>query len=476
MSLFYYPNYILKRKLGTIELFNKIKPLLQFEKNSNIKETTYIVARSKVKTILVPKDFLKKINRYDNLLKKLNLNKQKNQFKNTLFFCLFKKKNYAFDYFFKDNPYILHYYAFDNIYNEFLLFKKKSFRQTVQKNKNVENLFINKYSFKYFFENLSYQELKITNSLILLNDSFKFIVNDTFLIILNLIKINFLKYFKIFFSNFCILNFEENKRTERISFKFILNFYIKQLILNCLLKLINIYFCSSINNWIIIIKTYLFKKINKNYSNEPLSILIRLNNFYTRFFYFYFKLLKYYFLTKDPFFLFQKNKTIIKNFIYNNLFKKKKINYKIDNLEIKVKNYKISYYTGLKDYKHVSLITLKLMKINTLNYKNFKDFFNLTFLSKNKEQKRYISRKLLLILKKKHNNKSNYWVSKKYQFRTINKLAFLEIMPLNIAYQKLQFLKKKEKTYLKLKKKINNYIFKNLLVKKYISTNYLCST
>ena len=98
-------------------------------------------------------------------------------------------------------------------------------------------------------------------------------------------------------------------------------------------------------------------------------------------------------------------------------------------------------------------------------------------LSKTNQQTSIIN-KFLSIIKKKHNNKSNSWVLDKYLFKTFYKLLFIktEYQNFNKLYitfntQKLTFLKKKS-LFLKLKKKSNNYSFKNILVKNNIFLTY----
>ena len=165
-----------------------------------------------------------------------------------------------------------------------------------------------------------------------------------------------------------------------------------------------------------------------------------------------------------------------------------KKNDKINKSKIKVKNYSTYLKVPLSE---------QLRKINTLNNN---DFLNLIFSKQklNKETETDIFSKLLLIVKKKHNNKSNSWVFNKYRFKTFYKLIFLKFKYQNISlmagsssgaklsspasarYKKINNITSEEKdsfnnkklTFLKLKKKKNNYIYKNVLVKNNLLLTY----
>lgn len=534
MSLFYYPTSIFKknsnfsRNKEIVEsnlLFTETKSLLQvkndikFGENYSItiKKPIAIFTKSKIKNITLTKKFSQKIYSLNSLVyfsnsvvKKFNF--KKNKFKNIFFDYLrqsiktkekqlrngpskYKKKSlnknfliqskikfdFIINYFLKNNNYILYDCSYYNLFNYNILFgsvaKEKYFLP--KKVNTIENLYLNKDYYKNFLATINFEteeKSMIKASLIKNFNSFKieFIINSIFLIILNFIKTNIRKYLKLVELNFNILSQGKNQKKEKISLKQILNKYIKQLTFNCLLKLIIIY-SNSINIKNINIKNYLLKKIYVNNSNQPLSILINLNNFYNRFFNFYFKFLIFYFSLSSVHFCFQ--------LVSLRLWPFKK-NDKINKSKIKVKN----YFTYLK-----VPLSKKLRKTNTLD-NNY--FLNLVFSKHKLNKKTDIFRKLLLIVKKKHNNKSNSWVLNKYLFKTFYKLIFLKFKYQNISlmtssrarlsnhplirYKKINNITSEEKEsfnkkkliFLKLKKKMNNYIYKNILVKNNILLTY----
>ena len=387
-----------------------------------------------------------------------------------------KKNNNIYS---KENPNKVYRYKILNVLLHGKYFQIKSVN-------NIKKL----YFYRCIFKKTSvsfFQQSKVIYHFLELEKFFSkkviFNMNYAFITILNFLKLKVLKNLKVTYAIFYFSKSVQNKK--KFSFKLILNNYIKNLIINCLLKLINIYFYSSFNNLIVNTKNYLVKKILIRNSNKPLSIIINFNNFYNRFFNIYFILLNYYFFVPN-----------LSNQICDNLVKNlilRTLNYTV---LIKKKNYN---FDNSKEFKKNIIYTLAAWDNSTsgvlfVPYPKGEDHLHgrwrlcshvnstmqpviLNKSSKINQQTSLIN-KLLLIIKKKHNNKSNSWVLNKYLFKTFYKLLFIktEYQHFNKVYnnfnmQKLTFFKKK-KSVLKLKKKSNNYCFKNILVKNMLFLTY----
>jgi len=448
--------------------------------------------------------------------------------KNLILFNININFNFS-NYFFLKNNNISYKKNFHKIYRHKtlnVLLHEKYFQI-----KNVNNI-KKQYFYKCIFKNTSvsfFQQFKVIYHFLELENFLEkkviFNMNYVFISTLNFFKKEVLKNLKLIYINFYFPKLVQNKK--KISFKLILNNYIKNLIINCLLKLINIYFYSFFKNLILNTKNYLVKKILIRNSNKPLSVIINFNNFYNRFFNLYFLLLNYYFSL--PNLSNQICNNLLKNLIlrtlnYTVLIKKK--NYNFDNSKEFKKN--IIYTPAwnlfqclfhLRDEKglkppikqeardetgtdHVSEFTPHVLmfsgpstcmgcsrgdrprKLDHAVTSKGGDHVSSTMqivisnkLSKTNQQTSIIN-KFLSIIKKKHNNKSNSWVLDKYLFKTFYKLLFIktEYQNFNKLYitfntQKLTFFKKKS-LFLKLKKKSNNYSFKNILVKNNIFLTY----